>query len=219
MTIIKFVETIPDGVLVFFKSYASMQKCEDCWKEQGIWSALENLKRIFREPRTKLEFEATMKGYYGAINDLNSGGAIFMAVMRGKVSEGLDFADMYGRAVIITGLPLAPWSDPKIRLKRSYMDENRTLANEMLTGQQWYHLDGVRAVNQAIGRVIRHKNDYGAILLCDDRFSDRDYSRYISDWIAGNMKKQHYWEPFDLMIKNLENFYKNAERTVNNSDH
>ncbi len=37
-----------------------------------------------------------------------------MAVCRGKVSEGLDFANNYGRAVVITGLPYPAAFDPKV---------------------------------------------------------------------------------------------------------
>eukprot|EP00959_Pyramimonas_sp_CCMP1952_P429331 8991745-Pyramimonas_sp.AAC.1 len=40
-----------------------------------------------------------------------------------------------------------------------------------LTGDQWYVQSAMRAVNQAVGRVIRHRNDYGAIILADERFS------------------------------------------------
>ena len=41
----------------------------------------------------------------------------------------------------------------------------------MLTGAQWYSQQACRAVNQAIGRVIRHRHDYGAIILFDDRYA------------------------------------------------
>ena len=39
-----------------------------------------------------------------------------------------------------------------------------------LTGEAWYVQQASRAVNQAMGRVIRHRHDYGAIILCDERF-------------------------------------------------
>lgn len=40
-----------------------------------------------------------------------------------------------------------------------------------LTGEEWYSQQAARAVNQAIGRVIRHRHDYGAIIFCDERFA------------------------------------------------
>lgn len=45
-----------------------------------------------------------------------------------------------------------------------------SIARPCLTGETWYTQQASRAVNQAIGRVIRHRHDYGAIILCDDRF-------------------------------------------------
>lgn len=72
-----------------------------------------------------------MKDYYAKINDATCKGAIFLAVCRGKVSEGLDFADMNGRAVIITGLPFPPFKDPRVILKKKYLQENRTKQNEV----------------------------------------------------------------------------------------
>ena len=36
-------------------------------------------------------------------------------------------------------------------------------------GEEWYKQQASRAVNQAVGRVIRHRMDYGAIILCDER--------------------------------------------------
>ena len=41
------------------------------------------------------------------------------------MSEGLDFADNNGRAVVITGLPYPPRMDPKVVLKMEFLDEMR----------------------------------------------------------------------------------------------
>lgn len=43
------------------------------------------------------------------------------------------------------------------------------VCGQYLSGQEWYRQQAFRAVNQAIGRVIRHKEDFGAIFLCDQR--------------------------------------------------
>lgn len=92
-----------------------------------------------------------MNGYYSAIESPDRKGGCFMAVCRGKVSEGLDFCDCNGRAVIITGLPFPPSRDPRVLEKQKYLEDNRKDAKfQGLTGQQWYRLEATRAVNQAI---------------------------------------------------------------------
>lgn len=54
-----------------------------------------------------------------------------MAVCRGKVSEGLDFANANGRAVLIIGLPFPPLKDPRVMLKQRYLEEIRTAKKEV----------------------------------------------------------------------------------------
>jgi len=72
----------------------------------------------------------------------------------------------------------------QVKLKRQVLDESRMAANSgkrgrdgaamsaapRLSGQEWYSQQATRAVNQAMGRVIRHRHDYGAIILADERF-------------------------------------------------
>ena len=96
-------------------------------------------------------FQEAMSGYYEAVASPDRKGACFMAVCRGKVSEGLDFCDGNGRAVIITGLPYPPSRDPRVMEKQKYLEDNRkTPQFKGLTGQQWYRLEATRAVNQVI---------------------------------------------------------------------
>jgi len=49
-----------------------------------------------------------------------------------QVSEGLDFADANGRAVVITGLPFPPRMDPKVILKMKFLDESRAQSGKVL---------------------------------------------------------------------------------------
>lgn len=75
------------------------------------------------EPQSKEGLINVMNEYYQKIDDPNYRGAIFMAVCRGKVSEGLDFANANGRAVLVTGLPYPPLKDARVILKQRYLQE------------------------------------------------------------------------------------------------
>lgn len=55
-----------------------------------------------------------MHEFYDKVDDSRFKGSIFFAVCRGKVSEGLDFANNNGRAVVITGLPYPAAMDPHV---------------------------------------------------------------------------------------------------------
>lgn len=83
------------------------------------------------EPKGKDAFNKSIAEYYEKVNSPEYKGAIFMGVCRGKVSEGLDFIDHNGRAVIITGLPYPPFKDPKVVLKRKYMDSCHSTDKEV----------------------------------------------------------------------------------------
>ena len=47
-----------------------------------------------------------------------------------QVSEGLDFADMNGRAVVITGLPYPPRMDPKVGQGEGHLRDTCSLATD-----------------------------------------------------------------------------------------
>ena len=49
------------------------------------------------------------------------------------------------------------------------MDTVNPIYRKSNLGEDWYTLQAFRAVNQAVGRCIRHIHDYGSIVLIDDR--------------------------------------------------
>ncbi|XP_049542517.1 regulator of telomere elongation helicase 1 homolog isoform X2 [Anopheles darlingi] len=212
-TLLSVCPVIPNGLLVFFPSYTVLDKCVEGWQSGGLWSEINNRKAIFVEPRTKDAFNTTMDEFYQRIQDTQAKGAIFLAVCRGKVSEGLDFADINGRAVLITGLPFPPLHDPRVVLKKEYLTSNRTPENRLITGDEWYALQASRAVNQAIGRVIRHRNDYGAILLCDARFQNAHQQMQLSSWVRSHLVHDPN-QRFGTVIKDLANFFRIAKNTA-----
>ncbi|RVW58324.1 Regulator of telomere elongation helicase 1 [Vitis vinifera] len=126
------------------------------------------------------------------------------------VSEGLDFADHAGRAVVITGIPFAMRTDPKVRLKREFLDQRGLSQKEgckVLTGEEWYTQQASRAVNQAVGRVIRHCHDFGAIIFCDERFAHPNRQSQISLWIQPHIK---CYSKFGDVVFTLTRFFRDA---------
>lgn len=49
-------------------------------------------------------------------------------------------------------------------------------------GMEWYVQQAARAVNQAVGRVIRHRDDYGAVILLDERYGKPQQLQALSAW-------------------------------------
>lgn len=211
MAIINITRMVPHGMLIFFPSYPVMSKCQEVWQGSEIWSSICRMKPIYVEPKAKEAFVNCMKEFYEKVKSVEYKGAIFMAVCRGKVSEGLDFADINGRAVLVTGLPYPPLRDPRIVLKKNYLDRLHSTNKEYLTGQDWYCLEASRAVNQAIGRVIRHQYDYGAILLLDSRFNNPKIRSQMSLWLRDLI---HPVRSFGEVIRDLRLFFKQAAEKV-----
>ncbi|XP_056017158.1 regulator of telomere elongation helicase 1-like isoform X2 [Ostrea edulis] len=210
--LVNFARVVPNGVLVFFPSYPVMEKCIENWQQNGVYSSITQYKPVLVEPRGKQAFSDVMEEFYEKINDPALNGAIFVAVCRGKVSEGLDFADNNGRAVIITGLPFPPRMDPKVVLKMQFLDESRgKMGFKSLSGQEWYRQQASRAVNQAVGRVIRHRKDYGAILLCDERFAGEASVRQLPVWVRPHVNK---YDVFGRALRDMIVFFKTAEQTL-----
>uniref|UniRef100_A0A8C0IIP2 Regulator of telomere elongation helicase 1 n=1 Tax=Bubo bubo TaxID=30461 RepID=A0A8C0IIP2_BUBBB len=212
-TIGNLVRVVPHGLLVFFPSYPVMDKSLEYWREHDFAKRIEEVKPMFVEPRNKGSFAEVMGAYYDKVVCPKSNGAAFLAVCRGKASEGLDFADINGRGVIITGLPFPPRMEPRVILKMQFLDEMRRsgAGAQYLSGREWYSQQASRAVNQAIGRVLRHRQDYGAIFLCDHRFTTGDVRSKLPSWVRPYV---NVYDNFGHAVRSVSLFFRVAQEIV-----
>ncbi|VUZ98454.1 FANCJ-like helicase, putative [Plasmodium vivax] len=199
---------IPYGVLIFFSSYSSMTETVNAWKKFKIFEKINSYKTIFVEPNKASELKDILDQYENIIKKKRKG-AILMGVCRGKISEGIDFKDDCCRGVIICGLPYGNVYDSKIIFKKEFLDNfkyenaasdmmggangggaqsNSTTLSNISKGNKWYNEEAMRSINQSIGRVIRHKNDYGSIFFLDSRFSNNQRIKEISKWVRTHFR-------------------------------
>uniref|UniRef100_A0AC34FAL1 DNA helicase n=1 Tax=Panagrolaimus sp. ES5 TaxID=591445 RepID=A0AC34FAL1_9BILA len=191
-TIRDVCKTVPKGVLVFVSSYRILNDIQKFLRYESLQIDIEKHKQIFFEPNRSSDLKKILADYTFAIenvgSDVNSlNGAIMFAVFRGKVSEGIDFTDDMARCVICIGIPFPNATDELVLQKKAYNDFH-SRSSKILSGDEWYSTQAYRALNQALGRCLRHRNDWGAILLIDERFIEKANpkcpdSKKISRWV------------------------------------
>ncbi|KAM5180304.1 Fanconi anemia group J protein [Mantella aurantiaca] len=207
-------QTVSHGVLCFLPSYKMLEKLKDRWMHTGLWENLERFKTVIKEPQggDKADFDRLLQIYYDAIRFRGEkDGALLIAVCRGKVSEGLDFSDDNARAVVTVGIPFPNVKDLQVELKRKYNDQH-SKNRGLLPGSLWYEIQAYRALNQALGRCIRHRDDWGALILVDDRFRNNPkYITGLSKWVRQLV--QHH-STFENALESLADFSKNQQQRV-----
>lgn len=201
--ILVICKKVPSGVVLFLPSYSYEAHLVRRWKESGIWQDLMRVKNIHREPTTSQQVEAVLNAYS---RDAYSSGAMLLSVVGGKMSEGINFADDMARCVIVVGLPYPDITDPELKEKMTSIDQNATKVNGTITGQTYYHNLCMRAVNQSVGRAIRHANDYAAIILIDVRYtSDKRVWNSLPSWLRRDACQSS--QSFKSFEENLASFF------------
>ena len=91
-------------------------------------------------------------------------------------------------------------------MKKKYNDQFGHF-KKLINGNDWYEVQAYRALNQALGRCIRHRKDWGAIILMDSRFSDPKSRKYISKWIREKInasEMRDFSTAFDSLVSFFE---------------
>ncbi len=207
-SIIKLSKVTPNGMVVFFPSYSYETFVVNRWKNTRAFEKIKEEKRLYREPQSARDVESTLSSFSKHASSEN--GAVLLCVIGGKMSEGINFANEMARCVFIVGLPYPDITDPELKEKMELMDKEQ----QAISGQEYYQNLCMRAVNQSIGRAIRHAKDYAAIILGDVRYcSSPKIWKGLPEWLRTNTEQSS--KSFDQNLFEIGKFF---DRVVNSSE-
>jgi DNA excision repair protein ERCC-2 len=144
------VESIPRNTVVFFPSH---DRLEEFLADGGNVS-----RTLFIERRGSTQDELM-----GTVDEFKTGSGVLLAVMGGRVGEGLDFPDKELEVVVLAGIPY-PKPTAKQKSLLRYLD--------LRFGKGWEYAvkaPATRRILQCIGRLIRKKDDIGLAVILDKR--------------------------------------------------
>jgi len=178
---------------------------------KSIWGTLERLKPVFFESNSSqsatpptdkrvhstvvdVKKESVLSQFTSAVR-CGKGGLLF-AVISGSLSEGINFSDELGRGVVVFGLPYPNPHSAEWKAKMEYVTQSSRGRPSSKTGamqspaQEFYENATMRAVNQAVGRAIRHRDDYAAIMLVDKRYSMERIRKKLPGWMKDSIESE-----------------------------
>uniref|UniRef100_A0A8C3B151 ATP-dependent DNA helicase DDX11 n=1 Tax=Cairina moschata TaxID=8855 RepID=A0A8C3B151_CAIMO len=180
---------VPGGVVCFFPSYDYEKQVHAHWEKTGLLTRLAAKKKIFQEPKKANQVEQVLAEYAKCIKCCSQSaagqmtGALLLSVVGGKMSEGINFSDDLGRCVIMVGMPYPNIKSPELQEKMTWLDKTMPRAAGPAPSRVLIENLCMKAVNQSIGRAIRHQKDFASILLLDHRYTRPAIFNKLPQWI------------------------------------
>ncbi|CUM66362.1 uncharacterized protein PRCAT00004026001 [Priceomyces carsonii] len=207
--ILAITKKTPFGTVAFFPSYKYLNEVVKVWKETGIFEEINNLKQIFQESAEFSAVDSILDKYKSKIIERREG-AILFAVVGGRLSEGINFSDDLARAVVMVGLPFPNAYSGEIMARKNFIEANTILKggtskDAKENSNDFYENICMRAINQSIGRSIRHANDYAIIYLIDRRYGFERIQLKLSGWVRKRLRNDL---SFNDIIEHSEEFFR-----------
>jgi chromosome transmission fidelity protein 1 len=117
------------------------------------------------------------------------GSALLFSVISGKLSEGINFSDNLCRLILLVGIPYPNPYTPEHQARQTYL-HNSLVSRGLSPGDakriatEGGEDTALRAVNQAIGRAVRHQGDWACIILVDQRWEGTRVRGKLAGWIG-----------------------------------
>ncbi|XP_021041364.1 ATP-dependent DNA helicase DDX11 isoform X3 [Mus caroli] len=192
---------VPGGVVCFLPSYEYLRQVHAHWDKTGLLTRLSVRKKIFQEPKRASQVEQVLMAYSKCIMSCSHSeghltGALLLSVVGGKMSEGINFSDDLGRCVVMVGMPYPNIKSPELQEKMAYL--NQTLPRpqgQPPPGTVLIENLCMKAINQSIGRAIRHQRDFASIVLLDHRYARPSILAKLPAWIRDRVEVKATFGP------------------------
>ncbi|KAF8333493.1 DNA repair helicase [Cantharellus anzutake] len=193
------VVLVPHGLVIFFPSHSFLQSALKIWEERGVMTRIRSKKNVFLEPADGSSVDGVLRDYSATIatkdresQSRSPRGAVLMAVVSGRLSEGLNFSDDLARGVVVIGLPYANLGSRELKERMNFVRRKGSTGGKD-AGMELYENICMKAVNQSIGRAIRHKNDWASLILIDQRYSTSRIQNKLPNWIRSEIIVAKTW--------------------------
>jgi DNA excision repair protein ERCC-2 len=174
--IIAASEATPKNIGIYFTSYKLLEQL----RMMGLEARLEKPVYSSSQGMSSRESDKLVTKFKKKAGEE---GAVLLAVMGGRSSEGSDFPGELMQTVVVVGVPYAR---PTARIQASIDYYNEKFDRR---GQLYgYSFPAAMRASQAAGRPLRSLKDRAAIILLDTRFGDPAIKFGFPSWIQENME-------------------------------
>ncbi len=181
----EFSEKIDSNVAAFSSSYRIQRRLI----EEGLKDRIEDQGREFYQEKKGMDGNLARDILDDFKRETQNGGQGFLcATSTGRFAEGTDFPGEELEGIFLVGIPFDRMS-PRTELYLDYYKENYGSEKGMYYG---YIVPALRRASQALGRLLRSREDPGIFVCGDERYGDRRFFRLLPDYIKNNSKATKY---------------------------
>lgn len=207
------IDNVPNngGIVGFFPSYQFLANVIQNWQKNGLLERINNKRTLFYESKNGGD---PLDDYSEIINNNGNKGAILFAVVGGKLSEGINFQDNLCRAIVMVGLPYPNLQSGELQIKRRHLEKKVDDLNQKhpnlkprdpkVVVKDFLDNLCMKAVNQSVGRSIRHINDYSVIILLDSRYDRENIKSKLSHWVKNRIQPER---SVQSIMHNVKEFF------------